>query len=287
MSDPDSDRTESSTPDAADGAVVAPDGGATTDTEFDGPPDDQEMPITEHLEEMLKRLFVVLVAASVVTAAAFPITDELVMQMWYDIHEGSLDPCQATPEHTDCTPPHVYGPLEFALVRLQLAAIAGLIVAFPVGIYETYKFMRPGLYPKERRYYLSTIPMSFVLGIVGVLFAYFIILPLLFAIFITYSDGIGAVDIAFQLSDTLNIILVMMAMLAVIFQIPLAIILAVLMGITTRRWLERRRIYFYGAFATVAFLFGPDPTGMAPIMLAVTMVLLFEGTLLLLRWTGR
>jgi sec-independent protein translocase protein TatC len=63
--------------------------------------------------------------------------------------------------------------------------------------------------------------------------------------------------------------------------------LAIMMGITTRRWLAARRLYFWGAFLGVAFLFSPDPTGMAPILVAGTMVVLFEGTLLLLRWVGR
>jgi sec-independent protein translocase protein TatC len=62
--------------------------------------------------------------------------------------------------------------------------------------------------------------------------------------------------------------------------------LAIMMGVTTRRWLETRRLYFWGGFLTIAFFFSPDPTGMAPIIVGLTMVILFEGTLALLRWTG-
>jgi sec-independent protein translocase protein TatC len=58
-----------------------------------------------------------------------------------------------------------------------------------------------------------------------------------------------------------------------------------MMGVTTRQWMADRRLYFYGGFATVAFIFSPDPTGMAPILVAVTMIVLFEGTLLVLLWT--
>jgi sec-independent protein translocase protein TatC len=79
----------------------------------------------------------------------------------------------------------------------------------------------------------------------------------------------------------------MLGTFAFIFQIPLFVMLAIMMGVTTRRWLESRRIYFWGGFLTLAFLFSPDPTGMAPILVAVTMVALFEGTLALLRWTSR
>jgi sec-independent protein translocase protein TatC len=58
------------------------------------------------------------------------------------------------------------------------------------------------------------------------------------------------------------------------------------MGLVTRAWLVDKRLYFWGAFLGIAFLFSPDPTGMAPIMVAATMIGLFEGTLGVLSWTG-
>jgi sec-independent protein translocase protein TatC len=59
------------------------------------------------------------------------------------------------------------------------------------------------------------------------------------------------------------------------------------MGLVSREWMEDKRILFWGAFGGLAFTFvSVDPTGMAPIIIAVTMIILFEGTLLLLRWTG-
>jgi len=58
------------------------------------------------------------------------------------------------------------------------------------------------------------------------------------------------------------------------------------MGLVTRQWLEAKRLIFWGVFLGVAFVFSPDPTGMAPIIVTLTMIALFEGTLALLRWTG-
>jgi sec-independent protein translocase protein TatC len=77
-----------------------------------------------------------------------------------------------------------------------------------------------------------------------------------------------------------------MGYMALVFQIPLFIMLAIMMNLTTRIWLEDRRLLFWGGFLGVAFLISPDPTGMAPIIVAATMITLFEGTLALLRWTG-
>lgn len=249
------------------------------------PPDDEEMPLTEHIEEMLVRLTIVVVFAGVATLLAFPFADDLIIEMWYDVHDGTVSSCKTAPESSGCVPPHVYGPLELVLTRIRVAGLAGLLVALPVAVYQTYRFMRPGLYPDERRYYLAAVPFSLVLGVLGMLFAYFVVLPLLFAYFISYTQG--SADLAFQLAETMSLVLVMMGMLAIVFQIPLLIMLAIMMGITSREWLERRRLYFWGLFLGVGVIFGPDPTGMAPVLLAATMVVLFEGTLLLLRWTGR
>jgi sec-independent protein translocase protein TatC len=77
-----------------------------------------------------------------------------------------------------------------------------------------------------------------------------------------------------------------MGYMAVVFQIPLLIQLGIMMGLVSRTWLEARRLLFWGGFAGLAFVVSPDPTGMAPVIVAATMIALFEGTLALLRWTG-
>ena len=240
----------------------------------DGPESDQEMPLADHIEEMMRRLGIVFLVAGIVTVIAYPLADQTINFLW----------SSHIPE-ADFNRPRLYGPLEFILTKLKVAGLAGLLIGLPVFVYQTYRFMRPGLYPQERRYYLASVPMSLVLGIVGVLFAHFIVLPLIFEYFTTYTEE--AAVIAFGLQETFGLILVMMGWMALIFQIPLFIILAIMMGLVTRRWLENKRLIFWGVFLGIAFLTGFDPTGMAPIIITITMIALFEGTLLLLRWAGR
>jgi Tat protein translocase TatC len=327
-----------------------------------GAPDDEEMPLAAHIEEMVRRLAVVIVVMALVSAVAFPFADRLINFLWYSFLPGSVEACrplaaaaanasngtvnatgtfanapdwtalqatfpngtalrgvvpdptllnrsypngtviQATfpngtvrnatltagapgPAATDAACPRIYQPLALVLARLKMASLAGFVVGLPVFVYQTYLFMRPGLFPNERRYYLSSVPTSLVLAAVGIGFAYFLVLPVIFTYFLGYSEPVA--NIAFGLAETFNLIILMLGMFALIFQIPLFVMLAILLGVTSRRWLESRRLYFWAAFAGIAFIFSPDPTGMAPFIVALTMVLLFEGTLLLLRWTGR
>jgi sec-independent protein translocase protein TatC len=239
----------------------------------EGAPDDEEMPLADHIEEMVRRLGAVVLVMAVVAGIAFPFGDRIINFLWYNVLPGG-----------DVARPHVYHPLALMLARLKVSTLAGFIVALPVFVYETYLFMRPGLYPRERKYYLAAVPTSVVLAAVGVAFAFYLVLPAIFVYFLYYSQG--AANIAFGLTETFDLIVLMLGTFAFIFQIPLFIMLAIMMGVTTRRWLETRRLYFWGGFLTLAFLFSPDPTGMAPIIVAATMITLFEGTLLLLRWTG-
>ena len=251
----------------------------------EGPESDEEMPLAEHIEEMMRRLAVVFAVAGAVALTllglgeAFtqlPTAVELIDALWNNAIPGA-------PEMEERRP-RLYGPLELILTKLKVTALAGLLIGLPVFVYETYLFMRPGLYRHERRYYLAAVPTSLVLGTVGMAFAHFVIIPAIMEYFTVYTQE--NVSVAYGLAETFNLILVLMAYMAVVFQIPLFIMLAIMMGLVTRVWLEEKRLLFWGGFLTVAFLINPDPTGMTPFIIGATMIVLYEGTLALLRWTG-
>lgn len=240
----------------------------------DGPVEDREMPLADHVEEMFRRLGVVAIVAALVAVVAFPFGETVINVLWAQVLPHAMD-----------ARPHIYSPPELLMTQLKVASLAGIIVALPVLVYESYLFMRPGLYPHERRYYLASVPMSLILAFVGLTFAYFIVLPTVFNYFYGYTQPTA--DVAFALGRTFNLILVLMGYLALVFQIPLFLMLAMMMGLVTREWLARRRLLFWGGFLGISFIFSPDPTGVSPLIIAVTMVVLFESTLLLTRWTSR
>ncbi|MDF9747245.1 twin-arginine translocase subunit TatC [Natrinema salsiterrestre] len=239
------------------------------------PPDDEEMPLADHIEEMVLRLAVVLLFGAGGTAIGLLWASDAIQFVWFNVF----------PAGGDAPPPHVYNPLELWLTRIKISSLLGIMVALPAFIYECYLFMRPGLYPNERKYYLAAVPTSVILGALGMVFSYLLVLPILFEYFTYYAEA--SADIQYALGDTFNLIITLTGFLAIVFQIPLFIMLAIMLGVTTRRWLAQKRLYFWAAFAALAFAFTLDPTGMAPILVAVTMILLFEGTLFILKWVGR
>ncbi|PAU83476.1 MFS transporter [Halorubrum salipaludis] len=269
-----SDDDTTDAPTVEDGGVA--EGATGGDEEFAGleaPETDEEMPLAAHIEEMMRRLAVVFVFGGLATLVVVTESTELINYFWsYHI--------PAPMENR----PRLYGPLELPLTRLKVAGLAGVVVGLPAFVYQTYRFMRPGLYENERRYYLAAVPTSLVLGGIGIAFAHFLVLPAIFSYFTTYTSD--AATIAFGLAETFNLIVIMLAFMAIVFQIPLFIMLAIMMNLVTRQWLEAKRLIFWGSFLGIAFLFSPDPTGMAPIIVTLTMIVLYEGTLAVLRWTG-
>lgn len=225
---------------------------------------DEEMPLTAHIEELVRRLMVVLVASSVVMAVAFFFSEELLDEIWFNFFEF---------------PPNVYHPFAQILTRLKLSALVGIALAFPVLVYETFEFMKPGLYPNERQYFISVVPVSLVLMFLGLAFAYTLALPLLFRYFIFYSEGVATAGLG--LTETFNMILLTALAFGIVFQIPLLMSLAVRMKVTTVGWFENQRIYVWGGCITAAALLAGslDPTGVAGLMVALTMITLFETTL--------
>ena len=255
------------------------DASATVDTPDDvegiaGPESDEEMPLAAHIEEMMRRLAVVFLVGGLATLVVVTESTELINYFWSYHIPAPLE-----------NRPRLYGPLELPLTRLKVAGLAGVVVGLPAFVYETYRFMRPGLFANERRYYLAAVPTSLVLGGIGIAFAHFLVLPAIFSYFTTYTSD--AATIAFGLAETFNLIVILLAFMAIVFQIPLFIMLAIMMDLVTRRWLEQKRLIFWGTFLGIAFLFSPDPTGMAPIIVTLTMITLFEGTLAALLWSGR
>ncbi|OSP09531.1 MFS transporter [Halorubrum ezzemoulense DSM 17463] len=240
---------------------------------IEGPETDEEMPLAAHIEEMMRRLAVVFLIGGLATLVVVTESTELINYFWRYHIPAPL-----------ANRPRLYGPLELPLPRLKVAGLAGVVVGLPAFVYETYRFMRPGLYETERRYYLAAVPTSLILGGVGIAFAHFLVLPAIFSYFTTYTSD--AATIAFGLAETFNLIVIMLAFMAIVFQIPLFIMLAIMMNLVTRQWLEAKRLVCWGSFLGIAFLFSPDPTGMAPIIVTLTMIALFEGTLAILRWTG-
>ena len=159
------------------------------------------------------------------------------------------------------------------LIPLKFAFVVSLVIAIPYLLHQLWSFIAPALYPRERRILWPTLFSSILLFYVGMLFAYFIVFPLVFGFFIQAapSDVVVMPDISQYLSFCLKLFLGF----GIAFEVPILTILLIGSGTMTAEKLIRGRPYVIVLAFIVGMLLTP-PDVISQVLLALPMWLLYE-----------
>jgi sec-independent protein translocase protein TatC len=166
----------------------------------------------------------------------------------------------------------------------KLSFFVGLLAAMPYVIYQLWAFVAPGLYRNERRFAVPLLLSSILLFYVGIAFAYYFVFPVMFQFFAaTTPKGVAMMT---DINQYLDFVLTMFFCFGVAFEVPVAVVLLVVMGIVRLDSLKKNRGYvLIGIFILAALLTPPD--AISQCSLAVPMYLLYEGGLLMARLLTR
>ena len=155
----------------------------------------------------------------------------------------------------------------------KLAFVAAIFLSVPVLLYHVWRFIAPGLYQREKNIALPLLASSVGLFYAGVAFAYYLVFPVMFG-FMSRILPEG-VTYAPDISHYLDVVLGLFVAFGCTFEIPVATVLLVLMGVTSSAALvEKRPWIIVGCFIVAAVLTPPD--ALSQVMLATPMWLLFE-----------
>lgn len=168
-------------------------------------------------------------------------------------------------------------------VPLKVALMAAFLVALPFILYQLWRFVAPGLYAHEKRLVVPLIIASTLLFFCGMSFAYFVVFPIVFG-FITSSAPAG-VAVMTDIDKYLSFVLTMFMAFGVTFQVPVAVVLLVRMGVVTVTKLREIRPYIVVASFVVGAIFTP-PDVVSQMMLAVPLWLLYEAGIIVAGWTA-
>ena len=207
------------------------------------------MPLMEHLRELRTRLIYALIALGVACIGAFalaqPIWDILVAPM----NEALLTTGRGHMAITD--------PLEGFVTYLKVAGLAGALLASPVVFYQLWRFVAPGLYPKEQRFVIPLVAASTVLFATGAAFGYFVIFRYAFPFFLTVtSEDVQAV---LSISAYLGVATKLLLAFGVSFQLPVVVFFLAHGGLIDH--LDMIHFFKYsvvGIFVVAALLTPPD-----------------------------
>ena len=156
---------------------------------------------------------------------------------------------------------------------------AGFILAFPYILWEIWKFIKPGLYPKERKNAKSFIIISSFLFFTGVLFGYYIITPLSINFLGAYRVA-DEVHSNIDLSSYIGLLRASVLASGLIFEMPIIIYFLTKMGVVTPQFLKTYRKYAFVLVLILAALITP-PDIISQIIVAIPMVILYEVSILI------
>jgi len=222
-----------------------------------------ELPLVGHLVELRTRLIRALLVVAVFFGIMFPFANE--------IYSFVAEPLMRyLPKGSTMIATDVASPF---LTPFKFVMYAALFAAIPAILYQLWAFIAPGLYHDERELAMPLLISSVFLFYAGVAFCYFLVFPLVFQFFTsTTPDGVSMMT---DISKYLDFVLGMFLAFGLAFEVPVATIILVLMGIFTPQQLVEKRSYvIVGAFIVGMILSPPDIFSQT--LLAVPMWLLFE-----------
>ena len=233
-------------------------------------PNDVEMSLFDHLEELRLRIFLSLGAVLAGMVGCFIFIRPLVQ--WLEVPAGAVKFLQLSPG-------------EFFFVSIKVAGYSGILVASPFILYQIVMFVLPGLTRRERRFLGPVLLGSGMLFFVGLGFAYYALIPAALKFFVNY--GADVVEQLWSIDRYFEFVLLLMFSTGLAFQIPVVQVLLGLLGIvSSEQMLKGWRFVILGAVILGAVL-TPSTDPLTQSLLAGAVLGLYFGGIGCVRLIGR
>ena len=168
-------------------------------------------------------------------------------------------------------------------VPIKVTMMAAFLITLPYILYQIWRFVAPGLYAHEKRLVLPLIVASTLLFFCGMAFAYFAVFPMVFRFIVAAAPH--GVAVMTDIDKYFSFVLSMFMAFGVAFQVPVAVVVLVRMGVVSVQTLrEIRRYVIVGAFVIGAIFTPPDVV--SQLMLAIPLCLLYEAGIIAAAWVG-
>jgi sec-independent protein translocase protein TatC len=230
---------------------------------------DDKQTLMEHLEELRKSIIISVVAILIAAVACFNYNEQLlniVTQPLRSINQRLI----------------VTGVTEAFFVKLQISILAGFIIAFPIVAWSMWRFIKPALYPHEKKYIYILFPITIILFATGVLFSYFGILPLVLKFFV-YIAGEN-LETMFKVDQYVSFVMAFSIPFGLVFELPVITFFLVKIGVLKPELLSKNRKYAILIIVIVAGALTPGPDPISQIMMAVPVYILYEVSILVAKY---
>jgi sec-independent protein translocase protein TatC len=230
------------------------------------------MTLIEHLEELRRVLIVSLIAWVLGSAIGVALSGYII-----DLLVRPLDYLHLHLSY--------FTPMGYFTIHLKVGLVTGLAIALPVILQQVWGFAKPGLKPQERRFAGPLLVSALLLFALGAALAYLFLCIAVRVIGAISHDP--ALTFFPEANAYLGFVLVLMLAFAITFEFPVALVLGALVGFITSTRLRRWRRGAYFIIAVVGYVVTPGVDPITPLALIIPLILLYEGSLLVIRRMGR
>lgn len=236
---------------------------------WDQIPDEAQMSFFDHLEELRQRLFAVLIAVGVGIMICFVFVKPIVQYL--EIPAQGVNFLQLAPG-------------EFFFVSIQVAGYSGLLIASPFILYQIMQFVIPGLTRKERRLLAPVVFGSSILFVVGLAFAYWVLIPAALNFFINY--GAEVVQQLWSIDKYFKFVLLLMFSTGLAFQIPVIQLLLGSLKIVSSETMFKGWRYVILSAVVLGAILTPSTDPLTQSLLAGAVLGLYFGGIAMVKLTG-
>lgn len=224
---------------------------------------DTEETFISHLIEMRDRLLRAVLAVVIIFICLFPWAQDL-----YALLAKPL--LEALPQGGQMIATEVTTPF---FVPVKVTLMTAFLLALPWVFYQAWAFVAPGLYQHERRIGVPLVAASVILFLLGMAFAYFLVFPVVFGFIVGVApEGVAVMT---DIGKYLDFVMTLFLAFGVTFEVPVAVVLLVKMGMVSVAKLREIRPYvIVGAFVVGAIFTPPDV--ISQFMLAIPLWVLYE-----------
>ncbi|HRS88407.1 MAG TPA: twin-arginine translocase subunit TatC [Smithellaceae bacterium] len=224
---------------------------------------ENKMSLTEHLIELRKRLFRIVIALGVGFGICFYFKN-----LVFDIITRPLTEVLPAESHL------VYiGLTEAFFVYMKLAFFAALLLTSPYILYQIWKFISPGLLPREKKLVVPFVFFSSLLFVGGVLFGYYIVLPPAFKFFVSFNNEYLQAMISFR--EYLSLFVMFLLGFGVSFELPVFIFFLAKLGVVNAKTLARQWKFAILFIFIAAAVLTPSPDALSQILMAIPLMFLY------------
>ncbi|MGA8098414.1 MAG: twin-arginine translocase subunit TatC [Candidatus Cybelea sp.] len=169
---------------------------------------------------------------------------------------------------------HAFGPADVIFTEFKFSVIGGIVIGLPLLLQQLWLFVVPAIHPRTRRMVYAFILPSMLLAALGLAFAHFVVVPRVVAALLHITAAVATPT--FGVAATLNFVMVLLALFAVIFQTPIVLIGLARLGILNAKSLMKYRRHALFGFFVAGGIAAPDGNPLTMALLALPMYALYE-----------